>query len=66
MDMLVILLGKVKEKSLTGVKDALFRIAVKHSWETLTDKSPVYILSLVLDPRMKYAYFERNWSKVMD
>jgi len=27
----------------------------------LTDKSTVYVIAIMLDPRMKYKYFERNW-----
>ena len=29
--------------------------------ENLTDKSTVYVIATMLDPRMKYKYFERNW-----
>jgi hypothetical protein len=28
-----------------------------------TDKCRMYVVSLILDPRMKYDYFERNWKK---
>jgi hypothetical protein len=50
-------------------QDSAFQEAVDASWllltkyYKLTDKSPVHIASVVLDPRMKYDYFERTWKK---
>jgi len=49
--------------------DSPFQLALDHAWGILnkyyseTDKCRMYIVSLVLDPRMKYDYFERNWKK---
>jgi hypothetical protein len=67
MDMLLEILEKARGKP--RPKDAAFQEAVDASWQLLTkyykltDKSPVYIASVVLDPRMKYEYFERAWKK---
>jgi hypothetical protein len=47
----------------------LFQIALNYAWSILnkyyleTDKCRMYVVSLVLVPRMKYDYFERNWKK---
>src|SRR5436305_14071238 len=29
----------------------------------LTDRTRAYVVAIVLDPRQKYHYFERNWRK---
>src|SRR5579859_4032393 len=50
-------------------KDSAFQEAINASWSLLTkyykltNKSPVDIGSVVLDPHMKYDYFERAWDK---
>ena len=47
--------------------DAPYRRALDASWGKLckyyklTDKSPVYVVTGMLDPRMKYQYFEHRW-----
>ncbi len=49
--------------------DTGFRTAVNLSWKLLTkyyketDKCPVYIVAMTLDPRFKFQYFERKWKK---
>ncbi len=56
---------KRKEKSRPS--EAPFRAALEAAWKkldkyyNLTDKSTVYVIATMLDPRMKYKYFERNW-----
>lgn len=46
-----------------------FRAAVNLSWDLLkryykeTDKCPVYFAAMVLDPRFKMEYFERQWPR---
>ena len=67
MDMLLEILEKARGKP--RPKDSAFQEAIDASWVLLTkyykltDKSPVYIGSVVLDPCMKYDYFERVWDK---
>ena len=52
----------------SGRKETGFRSAVNMAWNPLkkyhgmTDKSPVYVAAMVLDPRHKMAYLERQWS----
>lgn len=64
-DMLLEMLEKEREKSRPS--DAPFQKALDASWGklnkyyNLTDKSSVYVVALMLDPRMKYEYFKRNW-----
>jgi len=66
-DMLLTLLEKARKKSRPA--DTPFQAAPDHAWNLLdkyykeTDKSPVYIVSLVLDPRMKFDYFQWHWPK---
>jgi hypothetical protein len=49
--------------------DTGFRTAVNMSWNLMkkyygeTDKCPVYIVAMILDPRFKMQYFERHWRK---
>jgi hypothetical protein len=65
MDLLLKRLEDAKEKY-TSTKSAL-ATCVNLAWKkldeyyTLTDKSPVYMVAVVLDPRMKMAYFQRKW-----
>ena len=67
MDMLLEILEKARGKP--RPKDSAFQEAIDASWALLTkyykltDKSPVHVASVVLDPRMKYDYFERAWDK---
>ena len=67
MDMLLTLLEDARKRSRPS--DSAFQMALDHAWGLLdkyykeTDKSWVYVVSLILDPRMKYDYFERNWPK---
>ena len=68
MDILLDLLEKAK--TLARPNDSGFKKAINLSWKLLdkyyqlTDKSPVHIVSLLLDPRMKFQYFERQWPQV--
>ena len=70
MDMLLTVLEEARKKS-SDIRspDSPFQLALDHAWGILnkyyseTDKCRMYIVSLVLDPRMKYDYFERNWKK---
>ena len=61
-DMLLTLLEKARKKSRPA--DTPFQAALDHAWGLLdkyykeTDKSGVHVVSPVLDPRMKYNYFE--------
>ena len=65
MDMLLELLEKEKKKSRPS--EAPFRAVLEAAWKkldkyyNLTDKSTVYVIATMLDPCMKYKYFERNW-----
>ena len=58
-----------KERKKSRPSDAPYQAALDASWEKLckyyklTDNSPVYIVAAVLDPRMKYKYFEHRWDK---
>jgi hypothetical protein len=67
MDMLLKILEKAWGKS--RPKDSAFPEAVDASWllltkyYKLTNKSPVHIALVALDPRMKYDYFEWIWKK---
>ena len=70
MNMLLTVLEDARKKSSDKrAIDSPFQIALDHAWGILnkyyleTDKCQMYIVSLVLDPRMKYDYFERNWKK---
>ena len=63
-----ILLEKLeKERKKTRPSDAPYQKALDASWAKLckyyklTDESEVYIVTGMLDPRMKYQYFERRW-----
>lgn len=64
-DYLMAQLERWEEKSPRG--ETGFRAAVNLSWDLLkkyyreTDKAPIYIAGMVLDPRQKMEYFERNW-----
>ena len=68
IDILLDLLEKAK--TLARPNDSGFKKAINLSWKLLdkyyqlTDKSPVHIVSLLLDPRMKFQYFERQWPQV--
>ena len=65
MDLLLKRLEDAKVKY-TSKKSAL-ATCVNLAWKkldeyyALTDKSPVYMVAVVLDPRMKMAYFQRKW-----
>jgi hypothetical protein len=58
-------LERWEEKSPRG--ETGFRATVNLSWDLLkkyykeTDKVPIYVAGMVLDPRQKMEYFERNW-----
>lgn len=64
-DYLMAQLERWEEKSPRG--ETGFRAAVNLSWDLLkkyykeTDKAPIYVAGMVLDPRQKMEYFERNW-----
>jgi len=64
-DMLLGMLEEERRKSRS--KDAPFQKALDASWGkldkyyTLTDKCPVYIVALMLDPRQKFQYFQEKW-----
>jgi hypothetical protein len=60
-----------KERNVKGKKsDTLVRKASQAGWEkldkysVLTDKSPIYVVATILDPRLKLEYFQKvcNWS----
>ena len=63
--MLLVLLENEKKKSRPS--EAPFWAALEAAWKKLnkyyklTDKSIVYIIATMLNPCMKYNYFERNW-----
>ena len=67
MDCLLSHLEKAKEKS--RPRDTPFQCAIEKSWSTLdkyytlTDSALVNIAAVVLDPRMKMDYFQRNWKE---
>jgi hypothetical protein len=70
MDILLTILEKTRKKdSDIYTLDSSFQIALDYAWGILnkyyseTDKCRMYVVSLILDPRMKYDYFERNWKK---
>ena len=70
MDMLLTVLEEARKKgSDIYALDSPFQIALNYTWGILnkyyseTDKCRMYVVSLVLDPRMKYDYFEWNWKK---
>ena len=70
MDMLLTVLEEARKKgSDIYALDSPFQIALNYTWGILnkyyseTDKCRMYVVSLVLDPQMKYDYFERNWKK---
>ena len=64
-DNLLNLLEMARAKSRPS--EAPFQSALDTAWTKLdkyygeTDKYPVYIITTMLDPRMKYEYFERQW-----
>ena len=66
-EMLLGLLENERQKSRPS--DAPFQKALDASWAKLnkyyklTDKSPVHIVATILDPRMKFKYFERMWDR---
>src|SRR5436190_16828405 len=66
-DMLLEMLETERKKS--RPEDVPFQKALDASWGKLdkyyqeTDKCPVYIVATMLDPRMKYKYFEEHWRK---
>ena len=64
-DMLLDMLEKARQKS----RDTPFqevvdsgRAVLKKYYEYI-DESPIHVVSTVLDPRMKYSYFDRKWKK---
>jgi hypothetical protein len=65
MDMLLEMLEKARKNSPPNGR--AFQSAIDQAWELLkdyynkTDDTPIHVVSLVLDPRMKYAYCTRNW-----
>ena len=65
MDVLLDRLEKARKMS----RDTPFQEAIDSAWAVLkkyyeyTDESPIHVVSTVLDPRMKYSYFERKWKK---
>src|SRR5436305_9128747 len=67
MDILLEILEKAR--GVTRSKDSPFQQAVDAAWRLLTkyykliDQSPAYIAFIVLDPRLKFDYFERKWQK---
>src|ERR1700724_2463227 len=64
-DYLMAQLERWEEKSPRG--ETGFQAAVNLSWDLLkkyyreTDKAPIYVAGMVLDPRQKMEYFKRNW-----
>ena len=70
MDLLLSVLEEARRKSAeVRTPDVPFQAALDHAWSILnkyyeeTNECRMYIVSIVLDPRMKYDYFERNWPK---
>ena len=67
MDMLLETLEKARGKQRSV--DSPFQEAIDEAWGllkkyyNLTDKSPVHIASLVLDPRMKFSYIDTKWPR---
>jgi len=65
MDMLLKRLEDAKIEFTTS--KSAFATCVNLAWKkldeyyTLTDKSPVYMVAVLLDPRMKLAYFQHHW-----
>ncbi len=64
MDML---LGHLEEGKEKYADNDIFRASIETSWNViekyykLTDESPAYMASVVMDPRWKWTYFERFW-----
>jgi hypothetical protein len=65
MDFLLQTLEDAKEQFVTT--NPTFANCVNLAWQklntyyTLTDKSPVYVAAVLLDPRMRLEYFQRRW-----
>jgi hypothetical protein len=70
MDMLLSRLEEIKENSTTT--SSAFRLTVDAAWRklnkyySLTDRSPVYVITTILHPCMKMKYFERHWASHPD
>ena len=67
MNMLLTVLKEARKKgSDIRALDSPFQIVLNYTWGILnkyyseTDKCRMYVVSLVLNPRMKYDYFEQN------
>jgi len=65
MDLLLEKLENARKKS----RNTPFQSAVDSAWAVLkkyyeyTDESVIHVAATVLDPRMKYSYFDRRWKK---
>src|SRR5437773_966595 len=65
MDLLLEMLENARKKS----RNTPFQSAVNSAWGVLkkyyeyTDESVIHITATVVDPRMKYSYFDRRWKK---
>jgi hypothetical protein len=69
MDMLLQKLEQAKERLRDQADSTFLRTAVNNAWLVmdkyydLTDQSPAYTIALVLNPRLKWHYIEKNWSE---
>jgi hAT family C-terminal dimerisation region len=65
MDMLLNRLEKLKEESM-GISTA-FQLLIDSAWGkldkyySLTERSPIYVVSIILHPCLKMKYFQRHW-----
>lgn len=63
-----ILLIHLEEGRTTYANNDFFTTAIETSWNVLnkyynlTDESPAYVAAVVMDPRRKWQYFEKNWT----
>lgn len=63
-----ILMDHMEDGMRTYADDNFFKTAIDTSWNVLkkyynlTDESPAYVAAVVMDPRRKWGYFEKNWN----
>jgi hypothetical protein len=61
------ILGQLEQYKITWENDARIASAINNAWAKMekyyrkTDETPVYVAALVLDPKYKWGYIEKNW-----
>jgi hAT family C-terminal dimerisation region len=61
------ILGQLEQYKIAWKNDARIASAINNAWAKMekyyrkTDETPVYVAALVLDPKYKWGYIEKNW-----